>query len=80
MVRQLVFPEKTRLVLELDLPEDYLGEPVEITAVRLNEKPLNSSTDAEKQARVARLEKALEGYRVSLKGYKFNRDEANDYD
>lgn len=80
MVRQLIVPDKTRLVLELDLPDDYLGEPVEITAVRLNEKLSNPTSDIEKQARMARLEKALQGYRVSLKGYKFNRDEANDYD
>lgn len=78
MVRQIVIPDTTRL--QIDLPEDYLGEPVEITAVRLNEKPSSPTTDAGKQARIARLEKALEGYRVSLKGYKFDRDQANDYD
>lgn len=78
MVRQIVIPEKTRQFI--DLPEEYLGEPVEITAVRVNEKTPSPDADAEKQARIDRLEKALEGYQVSLKGYKFNRDEANDYE
>lgn len=80
MVRQIVVPEDTRLVL--DLPEEFIGKRVEITATPLEEteSSLAEPTDAEREARRQRLEKALEGYRINMGGYKFDRDEANDYD
>jgi hypothetical protein len=81
MVRQIVVPEQTRLVI--DLPEEYVGQSVEVLAFPLKEtapRPVTPPTDAEKQARIERLEKALEGYTFNSGGYQFNREEANDYD
>lgn len=81
MVRQIVVPEKPRL--SIDLPEEYVGKSIEVLAFPLNEtenSPLEEPSDAELDARVARLKKALEGLTFNSGGYKFNREEANDYD
>lgn len=81
MVRQIVIPEKNQLVI--DLPEDFVGKTVEVLAFPLDEptnSPLEEISDAELDARVARLKKSLEGLTFNSGGYKFNREEANDYD
>jgi 2',3'-cyclic-nucleotide 2'-phosphodiesterase (5'-nucleotidase family) len=81
MVRQIVVPEQTRLVI--NLPEEYVGQSVEVLAFPLTEtanQPASPPTDAEKQARIERLNNALEEYTFNSGGYRFNREEANDYD
>ncbi len=81
MVRQIVIPENTRLVI--DLPEEYIGKSVEVLAFPLSEpdfNPAEDSTEAEKKAQVERLKIALKGYTFNSGGYKFNREEANDYE
>jgi len=81
MVRQIVVPENSRLLI--DLPEEYVGRSIEVLAFPLNEtenSPLEEPTDAEREARLERLNKSLEGLTFNSGGYKFNREEANDYD
>jgi len=52
-----------------------VGKPVEIT---IREKPIK--TRRSKKKTVAELKAELEGLTVNMEGYRFDRDEANDYD
>ncbi len=81
MVRQIVIPEKNQLVI--DLPEDFVGKTVEVIAFPLSEPTEDSPeevSEAEREARLEQLNKSLEGLTFNSGGYKFNREEANDYD
>lgn len=75
MVRQIVVPDTTRL--QIDLPEDFVGKRVEVIAFELEEERPESQTASEKKASIRTI---FEGVRVDLSGYKFDRDEANNYD
>lgn len=79
MVRQIVVPDTTRL--QIDLPEDFVGRSVEVIAFPLNEPQFPEETsEAEREARLERLRKSLEGLTFNSGGYKFNREDANEYD
>lgn len=81
MVRQIVIPQDTRLVI--DLPEEFVGKSVEVLAFPLNETVNPSDedpSDVERAARLERLNQELKGLTFNSGGYKFNREEANDYD
>jgi len=80
MIRTIVKPSKNSLTLQL--PDDLVGKTVEVIAFEIDQdislKPGNKSFD--KKKRMAEIEKGLSNYRTDLSGFKFNRDEANDYD
>lgn len=79
MIRTIVKPEKNSLTLKL--PDDLVGKTVEVIAFEIEPTVLSPiTTDADKTKRIEDLEKALSGYRVNLADFKFNRDEANDYE
>ncbi len=63
--------EPKEATLTIDIPNEFIGKRITV------EIKSNEETKAEK---LARLEKSLEGYRVNLSNFKFNRDEANDYE
>lgn len=80
MIRTIVKPSKNSLTL--NLPDDLVGKTVEVIAFEI--EPIASSTPVsevnDKAKRIREIEKALSNYRVDLSGFKFDRDEANDYD
>jgi hypothetical protein len=76
MIRQIIIP--TQKTFTLELPEEFMGKEVEIIAFEVN---TTSEKDSEPEYKtVEELKKALEPFLIDMKDYKFNRDEANDYD
>jgi hypothetical protein len=81
MVRQIVVPDEPRL--SIDLPQEYVGRSVEVIAFPLNEPTHQfpeEPSEAEREAKLERLRKSLEGLTYNSGGYTFNREDANDYD
>ena len=81
MIRKIVIPQERTLVLEL--PEEFVGKEVEVLAFEVDKNTSVSEPSSTIQSREERIEylvKALEPYRVDMSGYKFDRDEANNYD
>jgi hypothetical protein len=68
--------------LTLKLPDDLVGKTVEVIAFEIEPTATLSpvSEDADKAKRIKDLEKALSKYRANIADFKFNRDEANDYE
>jgi len=71
MYRQVILATENKLVLQL--PNEMVGKRVEIIAKTID-APL--VLDESKRKEIGNI---FNGFRVSLEGYKFNRDEANDY-
>lgn len=73
MYTKTITPKTTSVTIEL--PEDYVGKEIKVTAyVERKEKP----------ARVRSLEEIRERYsrfpRIDMSKFKFDRDEANDFE
>jgi hypothetical protein len=71
MIRKTIIP--TEKTYTIELPDEFIGKQVEITleVEKQNPKPSKS---------IEQLKKELEGLTVNMQGYKFDREEANDYD
>ncbi len=80
MIREIVTPTENTYVLRL--PDEFIGKSVEVLAFPLTETnpPSETPNETDISARMERLKKSLEGYTFNSGGYKFNREEANDYD
>lgn len=69
--------------LTLDLPDDLVGKPIEVLAFALpTDKPeMEKEISEEEMARrVADIRAIVAPHRVDLSNFKFDRDEANNYD
>lgn len=71
MVRQIITPESTQLTV--NIPSEYIGHKVEVIAFRIEEN--NKPQDKYSWENAL---KFFNSHRVSLKNYKFNREEANE--
>lgn len=69
MIRQIIEVKKTEFLLSM--PEEYIGKTIEIIAFPIEEG--EEPTQKNKAKLIARLQKM----QTDLKGYKFDRDEAN---
>jgi len=70
MVRQIVIPESTSLTLKL--PREFVGQEVEVIAFAVEkEKKLRASYSWKSAL------KFFNKHAVSLKNYRFDREEAN---
>ncbi len=80
MIREIV--EVAEDTITLKLPEDLVGKKVEVIAFEIEETKIN--TEVETFDREQRLKDIRERYaqlpRISHENYKFDRDEANDYE
>jgi len=80
MIREIV--EVAEDTITLKLPEDLVGKKVEVIAFEIEETKIN--TGVETFDREQRLKDIRERYaqlpRISHENYKFDRDEANDYE
>lgn len=74
MIREIVKPEGNTYVL--NLPNEMVGKTLEVTVSEVKE--MKSQASVKKS--IEQLNKELEGLTVNLEGFKFDRDEANDYD
>jgi hypothetical protein len=78
MIRELIKPVENRYVL--NLPDEMVGKTVEVIAFEIDntEKLIADITPAES---IQAIQKKYARYPViSHDNYKFNRDEANDYE
>ena len=78
MLRQIITPLQSSFTLQF--PPDMLGKTVEIIAFELEQpgKP-QISNDSDKILRLKRIEDLTKDKLVDLSNFKFNRDEANNY-
>lgn len=85
MIREIVKPEGNTYVLKL--PDDMVGKTVEVIAFEIEEKqkPMNDvpvkKTIEQLREEVNSILGKYEKYpKISHQDYKFDRDEANDYE
>ena len=79
MLRQIVTLSESSFTLQF--PKDMIGKTVEIIAFELKEA--NNTTiinEQEKKQRFKRIDEITRNSLVDLSNFKFNRDEANNYD
>ena len=69
MVRQIVIPVSTNLTLKL--PKEYVGQEVEVIAFAVNKEKQHTSHSWKNAL------KFFNKHAVSLKNFKFDREEAN---
>ena len=74
MLREIITTAKSSVTLKL--PEEMIGKTVEVIAFEINEEK-NLLTKAQ---RVKQIEELTNNYLVDLSGFKFDRNEANNYD
>lgn len=80
MLRQIITPLEPSFTLQF--PNDMLGKTIEIIAFELNEQSGKSqvSNDNDKMLRLKRIKDLTKDKLVDLRNYKFNRNEANNYE
>lgn len=80
MLRQIITPLVPTFTLQF--PNDMLGKKIEIIAFELIEQASISqvSNNSDKMLRLKRIEDITKDKLVDLSNYRFNRDEANNYD
>ena len=80
MFREILVPISSSLTLEL--PAELVGKQVEILAFELHEQPTVAAapTEEELARRVAEIQDIFKDHRVDLTNFRFDRNEANNYD
>lgn len=79
MIRTILTSETNSLTLEL--PDDLVGKRIEVLAFEIDQTDKSEATSKSNDlARTNEIDKALAKHRVDLSGFKFDRDEANDYE
>jgi len=67
LIREIVVPEKN--IIELTVPDNFIGKRIEVFAFEAEEK-----TRIPKGSK----EKTFDAIKLDLTGFKFNREEANE--
>lgn len=78
MIRTIIKPTKNSLTIRL--PDNLVGKMVEVLAFEVKTAKDNETITVDNKNRIKALEKGLNKYRVDLSDFKFDREEANDYD
>jgi hypothetical protein len=77
MIREILKSDKNSLTL--NLPDDLVGRLIEVIAFPVEDEPGVSETklsDADKKS----FRDKIKAFAFNSGGYKFNRDDANDYE
>jgi hypothetical protein len=77
MVRQIIIPQEP--VVTLHLPKEMVGKTVELIAFEI-EPAANGNMPLTKEERLQQIEALTAPSLVDLSNFKFDRDEANNYD
>lgn len=77
MLRQIVTPSEPSLTIRL--PQEMVGKTVEVIAFELA-AVTSPATDTERAKRLQQIEDITEGTLVDLSNFKFDREDANNYD
>ncbi|MES2703195.1 MAG: hypothetical protein V4649_11175 [Bacteroidota bacterium] len=80
MLRQIITPLESSFTLHF--PREMVGKTVEIIAFELKEQTNDGpmSVNGDKMLRLERIENLTKDKLVDLSNFKFNRNEANNYD
>ncbi len=78
MIRTILKCNKNSLTLEL--PDDLVGKMIEVIAFSVEDVKVIAKGTIPKETRVAILKDKLKDFTFNSGGYKFDRDEANDYE
>lgn len=73
LIREIIYPTENNYILRL--PDEMIGKEVEVIAFEIEKTPKKVVSD-----KMERLSKSLDGLKIDLSNFKFNRDEANDYE
>lgn len=73
LIREIIVPTSTSYVLKL--PDEMVGKQVEVIAFELS-----SQTLPDIEERMTKINDSLSKLKVDLTNWKFDRDEANNYD
>ena len=73
MIREIVKPERNTYLLQL--PDEMVGKTVEVIAFEIEE---NIAINPKKS--ISELRNELDGLTVDMKDFKFDRNEANNYE
>ncbi len=76
LVRKIIVPTSTTFTLTL--PKEMIGKEIEVVASEV--KAPRVLTELEKQQRIEAIEAIFKDSRIDLSNFKFDRDEANNYD
>jgi hypothetical protein len=74
MLREIIKPKEKSFTMQL--PEEMIGKTIEIIAFEINEPKVV----IDKAKRLLEIENLTKSSLVDLSAFKFNRDEANNYD
>ncbi|WPV00539.1 hypothetical protein SNE26_02010 [Mucilaginibacter sp. cycad4] len=78
MIRTILKSNKKSLTLEL--PDDLVGKMIEIIAFSVDETESIEKETKSKDLRVDLLKDRLKNFSFNSGGYKFDRDDANNYE
>jgi hypothetical protein len=78
MIRTILKSDKNSVTLEL--PDDLVGKTIEVIAFSLEDASISTMDTTPVEARIIALKDKLKNFTFNSGGYKFNRDEANDYE
>ena len=77
MLREIITPKKSLVTLRL--PEEMVGKTIEVIAFEI--EPVNQSIDVlTKEQELERIQKITASSLTDLSNFKFDRNEANNYD
>jgi hypothetical protein len=77
MIRKIIFPTQSTYLLEL--PNSLIGKSVEILAFDISEAE-NELISEDKEQKLKSIEELLASFTFNSGGYKFDREDANDYE
>lgn len=77
-MRTVVRSDKNSFTLQL--PDDLVGRVIEIIAFPVEDNNTDNTDTSSIESRVADLKNRLKKFKFNSGGYKFDRDEANDYE
>ena len=81
MIREIIKPERNTYLLQL--PDEMVGKTVEVIAFEIEEKKPNLPQENAEQLR-GEMDEILSKYnrhpKITHEGFKFDRDEANNYE
>lgn len=76
MIRQIIVPTSNSYTLQLQIPDSMIGKNVAV----IYDEEENADQPNEALANTESVSEIFKDCRVSFKDFKFNRDEANDYE
>jgi hypothetical protein len=65
--------------LTLELPDDLVGKMIEVIAFSVEDAETTSTVPVSKETKIATFKDKLKAFTFNSGGYKFDRNEVNDY-